>query len=109
MSEHIFTDQNFQKEVLESKEPVLMDVWAPWCGPCKMLAPIIEELAKEYKRKGIKIGKLNVDENSGTANTYHVMSIPTLLFFKYGKIVDQVVGAQTKEDLKKKIDEVIGN
>lgn len=108
MSEHIFTDQNFKQEVLESKEPALVDLWAPWCGPCRMLSPLVEELAKEYEGKGMKIGKLNVDENPETASRYHVMSIPTLLFFKDGEVVEQMVGVQSKEDLKKKIDEVIG-
>lgn len=108
MSEQIFTDDAFQKEVLESKTPVLVDYWAPWCGPCRMLSPLVEELAKEYAGKGITIGKLNVDENPNTATQYHVMSIPTLLFFKGGKVVDQMVGVQSREDLKKKIEEVIG-
>ena len=107
MSERIFTDDNFPKEVLESKEPVLVDLYANWCGPCKILSPLIEELAKEYKGKGIKIGKLNVDENPNTATQYHVMSIPTLLFFKNGEVVEQMVGVQTKEVLKKKIEEVM--
>lgn len=108
MSEHVFTDDNFEKEVLESKKPVLVDLYADWCGPCKILSPLIEELAKEYKGKGIKIGKLNVDGSPDTATKYHVMSIPTLLFFKDGEVVEQMVGVQSKEDLKKKIEEVIG-
>lgn len=108
MSEHVFTDDNFKKEVLESKEPVLVDLYADWCGPCKILSPLIAELAKAYHDKGIKIGKMNVDESSATASKYHVMSIPTLLFFKGGKVVDQMIGVQTKENLKKKIEEVIG-
>lgn len=108
MSEHIFTDQNFTKEVLESTTLVLVDLWAPWCGPCRMLGPIVEELAKEYAGKGITIGKLNVDENPETATKYHVMSIPTLLFFKDGAVEEQMVGVQTKEVLKKKIEELMG-
>ena len=107
MSEHLFTDENFQKEVLESKTPVLVDLWAPWCGPCRMLSPLVEELAKEYAGKGIAIGKLNVDENPTTATKYHVMSIPTLLFFKDGEVVEQLVGVQTKEALKSKIEELM--
>ncbi len=108
MSEHVFTDENFEKEVLQSKEPVLVDLYANWCGPCKILSPLIEELAKEYKGKGIKIGKLNVDESGQTASRYHVMSIPTLLFFKNGEVAEQMVGVQTKEVLKKKIEEIVG-
>jgi len=106
MSQLHLTDTNFKKEVLESDIPVLVDFWATWCGPCKMIAPAIEELAKEYVNK-IKIGKLDVDANSGTATRYGVMSIPTLIFFKNGKIMDQAVGALSKADLKRKIEENI--
>lgn len=99
-----FTDQNFKKEALESKLPVLVDFWATWCGPCKMIAPVVEELAKEYAGK-VKIGKVNVEESPKTASNYGVMSIPTLIFFKNGKVTDQVVGALNKAELKKKIEE----
>lgn len=99
-----FTDDNFKKEVLQSNLPVLVDFWATWCMPCKAIAPIVEELAKEYEGK-IKIGKLNVDENSRSAASYGIMSIPTLIFFKGGKIMDQVTGALSKQDLKRKIEE----
>ena len=99
-----FTDTNFKQEVLESDVPVLVDFWATWCGPCKLIAPIVEELAGEYQGR-IKIGKLNVDDSSKIATRYGIMSIPTLIFFKKGKVTDQVVGALTKADLKKKIEE----
>ena len=101
-----FTDANFKKDVLESNLPVLVDFWATWCGPCKMITPIIEELAKEYSGK-IKIGKLNVEESPKTPSQYGVMSIPTLIFFKEGKVMEQVVGALNKAELKKKIDGVL--
>ena len=102
------TDQNFEEEVIKSNSsPVLVDFWAPWCGPCKMLGPIIEELAEDFKGK-IKIGKLNVDENSETAGRYEVLGIPSLKFFKDGKIVSEITGVQPKEILVEKIKEVIG-
>ncbi|MDF2544767.1 MAG: trxA [Herbinix sp.] len=98
-----FTDDNFKNEVLESQVPVLVDFYADWCGPCKMVAPIVAELAEEYQ--GVfKIGKLNVDQESQTAEQYRVMSIPTLLFFKDGKVVDTVVGAVPKKALQDKIE-----
>ena len=99
-----FTDKNFNEEVLKSKVPALVDFWAPWCGPCRMQGPIIEELEKDYAGKPVKIGKLNVDENGDVAQKYGVMSIPTLLLFKDGKIVEQMVGVQSKESLKGKLD-----
>jgi thioredoxin 1 len=101
-----FTDTNFKKEVLESSLPVLVDFWTTWCGPCKMIAPIVEELAKEYHHK-IKIGKVNVDENPRIATHYGIMSIPTLIFFKNGKVVEQAVGVLNKAELKRKIEENI--
>lgn len=104
MSEITFTDQNFEAEVLEEKGPVLVDFWAPWCGPCQSMGPIIEELAEEVK--GIKIGKLNVDDNPVMAKKYNVMSIPTLIFFKEGKQTEQIMGLKSKEEIIEKIEEV---
>ncbi|MBU3958553.1 MAG: thioredoxin [Candidatus Omnitrophica bacterium] len=97
------TDDNFKKEVLESDELVLVDFWATWCGPCKMIAPILEDLAQDYDKK-IKIGKLNVEDNSKIASQYGIMSIPTLMFFKKGKVIEQVAGVISKSQLKKKIE-----
>lgn len=99
-----FTDADFKKEVLESEMPVLVDFWATWCGPCKMIAPILEELAKEYV-KNMKIGKLDVDENSNIPSKYGIMSIPTLMFFKKGEVIEQLVGALSKAELKRKIEQ----
>ncbi|MFW0862689.1 MAG: thioredoxin [Candidatus Komeilibacteria bacterium] len=97
------TDQNFEAEVLKADTPVLVDFYAEWCGPCKMMSPIIDELAKEYEGK-VKIVKLNVDENQQTAGQFQVMSIPTLFIFKGGQIADQLVGYQDKGSLKERID-----
>lgn len=90
---------NFGTEVLESDKPVLVDFWAVWCGPCRVISPIVEELAKEYEGK-VKVGKLNVDENNQLAMQYGVMSIPTLKFFKGGKVVGEVIGAAPKAALE---------
>lgn len=95
----IFTDQNFDQEVLKSERPVLVDFWAPWCGPCQAMGPVIEELAKEVEGKA-KVGKINVDENSKTAEENGIMSIPALKIFKGGKVVQEFVGMQAKEVLK---------
>lgn len=104
MSTQHFTDMNFKKEVLESDLPVLVDFWAAWCGPCKTIAPLIDELAKEYLGK-MKIGKVDVDTNPKISTEYGVMSIPTIIFFKSGKVMNQLAGAANKRDLKRKIEE----
>lgn len=100
----IGTDATFQKEVLESNVPVLVDFWAPWCGPCRIVAPVIEELADEYAGK-FKFVKMNTDENSESAARYGVMSIPTLAIFKAGELADAVIGAVPKKMLAEKIEE----
>jgi len=98
-----FTDDNFQTEVLESDKLVLVDFYADWCGPCRMMAPIIDELANEYE-ESVKIGKLNVDENPETTRKYRVMTIPNMIIFKNGEAVDNVVGVVSKNVLKEKIE-----
>ena len=100
------TDENFEKEVIKAKEPVLVDFWAPWCGPCLIAGPVIEELATEFQGK-IKVGKLNVDESPGMALKFGVMSIPTVILFKEGKEVKKQIGFPGKEAYKKMIEEVL--
>jgi thioredoxin 1 len=95
-----FTDSNFETEALKADKPVLVDFWAPWCGPCRMVGPIIEELAGSYSGK-VKVGKLNTDDNPNVASRYGIMSIPTILLFKNGEIVDRIVGAVPKKDFEK--------
>jgi thioredoxin 1 len=93
-----FTDENFQSEVLGSKEPVLVDFWAAWCGPCRNLAPLVDQVAAEYKGK-LKVGKLDVDAHQNVPQKYNVLSIPTVLLFKNGQVADQVVGSVPKATL----------
>ena len=100
------TDANFKTQALDSDKPVLVDLWAPWCGPCRMLGPVVEELAGEYAGKAV-IAKLNTDENGETMSAYRVSAIPTLLFFKKGKLVEQMVGVQSKATIKAKLDALI--
>jgi thioredoxin 1 len=97
-----FTDANFQSKVLSSDKLTLVDFWAPWCGPCRAMGPVIEDLAKEYNGK-VNIGKLNVDDNPNISVKYSIRSIPTLLFIKNGKVVDKLVGVYPKSKLEKKI------
>ena len=108
MADIIFTDANFDQEVIQSKIPVVVDFWAVWCGPCRIVSPVIEELAKEYEGK-VKVGKLNVDENQQTAGKYGIMSIPSILIFKNGNPVKTIIGAQGKEKYRKEIGEVLGS
>ena len=93
-----FTDDNFQSEVLASKDPVLVDFWAAWCGPCRTIAPLVDQLAAEYKGK-LKVGKFDVDAHQNVPQKYNVLSIPTLLLFKDGQVADQLVGAAPKAKL----------
>ena len=103
------TDGTFQSEVLESDVPVLVDYWAPWCGPCRMAAPVLEKIADEYEGQ-LKVCKVNVDENREVASRYGIMSIPTMFVFKQGELVDQITGVTPsfEADLKKKIDTYVG-
>jgi len=102
------TDSNFEQEVLKEKLPVLVDFWATWCGPCLMMTPIVEEIAQEYAGR-LKVAKLDVDQNNRTSIQYGIRSIPTLFFFKDGKVVDRIVGAVPKQNLVEKIEKVLNS
>ncbi len=106
MLEVTLTDQNFKTEVLDSKLPVLVDFWAEWCGPCRMVAPVVEKIAKEYAGK-LKVGKVNVDDNSETPQKYGIQGIPTLILFKNGQVANQMVGFQSEDKLKSTINSVL--
>ena len=97
------TDNNFQAEVLESDKPVLVDFWAPWCGPCRMVAPVVEEIAKE-RADALKVVKLNIDDNQQTAVKFNVMSIPTLMLFKHGEVAKTVIGAYPKRKIEEELE-----
>jgi thioredoxin 1 len=99
------TTANFEQEVLKASQPVVVDFWAEWCAPCKMIAPLLDELAQEYGER-VKITKVNIDQHQELAVRYRINSIPTLLFFKNGQVVDQVVGIKSKKDFKAKLDTV---
>jgi thioredoxin 1 len=100
------TDDTFEEEVLKATQPVLVDFWAPWCGPCRMVGPVVDSLSKKYEGK-FKFCKLNVDENQKTAGRYRVMSIPTIMFFKDGEVADTSVGALPEQALQDKIDAIL--
>jgi thioredoxin 1 len=106
-SPHIvnLTQENFPQQVLQSTKPVLVDFWAEWCGPCKMIAPLLDELADEYSGK-VTIGKVNIDEQQSLAAEYGIRAIPTLLLFDKGQVADQIVGARSKRDFKNSLDRV---
>ncbi|MGN0986161.1 MAG: thioredoxin [Candidatus Enterenecus sp.] len=99
MAEIVLTEENFEAEVLKADQPVLVDFWAPWCGPCRMLAPAVEQLAEEYEGRA-KVGKVNVDEQPGLAVQFGIVSIPTVMVFKGGECTDTLVGLRPKEELE---------
>ena len=105
--EHKFTTENFEEEVLKSDIPVLVDFYADWCGPCKMMAPVVEKMAEEFEGR-IKVGKLNTDENMQIAQQYRIVSIPTFMVFQDGKVSESWLGAMSAADLQDKLEQVLG-
>lgn|SRR4030042_3546508 len=101
------TTANFEEEVLKSSDLILVDFWAEWCGPCKMMGPVLEELSKEFEGKSIKVAKCNVDENNDLAQKYQIMSIPAFKVFKAGNVIDEWVGAQPKDAIKQRLEKLL--
>ncbi|MFA4045205.1 MAG: hypothetical protein HZRFUVUK_002015 [Candidatus Fervidibacterota bacterium] len=101
------TEANFDSEILNSETPSMVDFWAPWCGPCRAMAPIVERIAERYQGK-IKVAKVNVDENQGLAIRYSIMSIPTLIFFKGGQVVDRIVGLVSEHTIDERLKKILG-
>ena len=103
---NVFSDENFENEVLNSETPVLVDFWAPWCGPCRIIAPVVEEISETYEGK-LKVGKLNVDDNQKTSMKFGIRSIPTLLVFKDGEVAEQIIGAVPKTEIERVVTKVM--